>query len=163
MMKRILVSVLLTVTGMNLQAAPIDAVGLVIGEPTGLTAKKWLDDDRALTAGLGWSLGRDTEVYLSADYLFHEDQWLDSVTLPRELDGRLAPYWGVGGRFELDDEAPRENQDDDWVAGVRFPVGLTYLFAQSPFDVFIEIAPGMDLLPSTDLRIEAALGGRFYF
>ena len=68
----------------------------------------------------------------------------------------LPLYFGVGGRLRL-----RDNRDDD--IGVRIPVGLAYMFADAPFDIFVEVVPILDLVPDTDFDLNAALGGRFYF
>ena len=47
--------------------------------------------------------------------------------------------------------------------GVRFPVGIAYIFPKNPFDLFFEIVPIFDLLPDTELNINAGIGARFYF
>jgi hypothetical protein len=49
------------------------------------------------------------------------------------------------------------------VFGVRFPVGLAYIFANYPFDIFGEIVPILDLVDETDFDLEGAIGARFWF
>src|SRR5258706_5882947 len=45
-------------------------VGLIVGEPTGITAKLYLRDDQAIQAGVGGAfIGGGIMVY--ADYVFH--------------------------------------------------------------------------------------------
>jgi hypothetical protein len=45
---------------------------------------------------------------------------------------------------------------------VRGVARLTYEFAESPFDVFAEIAPMLVLSPQGGMGIDAALGVRIY-
>ena len=40
---------------------------------------------------------------------------------------------------------------------------MTYPSNDAPFDLFAEIVPVLDLAPSTAIRIDLAVGGRFYF
>ena len=47
--------------------------------------------------------------------------------------------------------------------GVRVPVGLNYLFDNTSIDIFLEVVPILDLAPQTDFKINAAIGGRYYF
>src|SRR5690242_4684738 len=44
-------------------------LGVMLGEPTGLNAKYWLSDTRALQFGLAYSFGN--YMALLGDYLFH--------------------------------------------------------------------------------------------
>jgi hypothetical protein len=48
-------------------------------------------------------------------------------------------------------------------AGIRVPVGVSYLFAHEPIDLFLEVVPIMDVTPATDLSVNASLGARYYF
>jgi len=47
--------------------------------------------------------------------------------------------------------------------GIRFPVGVAYLFDDAPVDLFLEVAPTLDLVPGTYLDFDAGLGVRYYF
>jgi hypothetical protein len=42
-------------------------------------------------------------------------------------------------------------------------VGLDYVFGEQPFDVFVEFAPILDLVPETELDWSGAIGIRYYF
>jgi len=63
-------------------------------------------------------------------------------------------YYGIGARIKT---------LDDVTLGVRVPLGLSYIFSDVPVDLFVELAPLLDLIPKTNFRINAAVGGRFYF
>ena len=70
--------------------------------------------------------------------------------------GELPVYFGLGGRVVF-----REKHDDK--VGIRFPLGINYIFDNAPFDAFLEIVPILDLTPDTDFDLEAAIGIRYFF
>jgi hypothetical protein len=135
-------------------AAPAHAgpfgLGMIIGEPTGLSAKLGIGRENAVDGALAWSLDDDDDVQVHADYLFH------NYTLLRVEEGKLPLYFGIGGRLRL-----LEDRDDR--VGIRFPVGLEYIFASAPFEVFVEIAGILDLTPDTDFEVNGGLGVRYTF
>jgi len=126
-------------------------LGVMAGEPTGLSLKAWSDGRHAVDAAAGWSLGDEGWFYVHADYLWHSYDFD-----PGDLEGTLPWYVGVGGRARLKD-------GDDSEVGVRIPVGLDYVFKDLPLDVFIEVAPIFDLVPDTDYDVSGGIGIRYYF
>ena len=46
-------------------------IGIMIGEPTGLSMKQWLNSSNAIDAGVGWSFTENGSIHLHADYLYH--------------------------------------------------------------------------------------------
>lgn len=135
-------------------------VGVMVGEPTGVTAKKWLDATRAIDGAAAWSLSGEDAFSFHADYLWHR---FGVVTNPSP---EIAIHYGIGARVQFredDDNGNGHGEDDDDTAGVRIPVGLTYLMKENPLEVFMELAPVIDLVPDTDADFEAAIGIRFYF
>jgi hypothetical protein len=127
-------------------------IGVILGEPTGLSLKHWLDDEQAIDAAAAWSFSGRNSFQFHADYLFHRYDLLDSVGASDEFP----VYYGVGGRLKAKDD------DDHVVFGVRIPLGITYLFAEAPFDIFAEVVPVLDLAPDVDVHLNAAIGFRFY-
>ncbi len=125
-------------------------LGIIVGEPTGFVGKLFLSSRNAIDFALAWSLDDNNYMHVHGDYLFH------NFFLLEDVEGEFAWYLGIGGRVVLVDD------HDDHV-GVRFPVGLTYLFANTRFDAFLELVPIMDVAPDTDFDLEGAIGGRFYF
>ena len=132
-------------------AATHIGLGVMAGEPTGLTLKAWSDGRHAIDAAAGWSLGDEGWLYLHADYLWHSYDFE-----PNDLPGSLPWYIGVGGRALL-------KGGEDSALGVRIPIGLDYLFRRQPFDIFVEVAPIIDLVPDTDFDLSGGVGVRFYF
>lgn len=122
-------------------------IGVMIGEPTGLSFKSWTGGGNAFDLGIAWSVGRYDALHLHADYLWHNS--FSDVD-----EGALMYYVGLGGRMVFD--------DDDARVGLRVPFGITYLFEEAPVDIFLEVAPVMDLVPSTDFDMTGAAGVRLY-
>lgn len=137
-------------------AAEKFGLGIIQGDPTGLSGKFWLSNQQAIAGGVAWSFRKGGTLHLHGDYIFHHD-------LSGEVKGDLQKglktahpylYYGVGGRLK------DEIQDR---ISVRFPIGLTTQFNNAPIDAFIEIVPLLDLAPATEFDLNAAIGARFYF
>ena len=123
-------------------------LGVQIGEPTGISGKLWMSRTTAWDGVVAWSFADEGALHLQADFLWH--------FFPFEVDtGELPLYVGVGGRIKFYDDASR--------AGVRIPLGITYLFSDAPIDVYLEVAPIIDFSPETEVRSNGGLGIRYYF
>lgn len=125
-------------------------LGLMVGEPTGISAKYWLDGDNALDFGLAYSFVQKlSAVSLHADYLYHAFDIIKS-------DYRLPVYYGFGARLRFVDNS-------DNALGARGVVGVAWLSDNLPIDVFFELVPVFNLIPATSLNLDIALGARYYF
>ena len=125
-------------------------LGIMFGEPTGLSMKGWLSPANSLNAGVAWSFQGDSEITLQCDYVWYK---FDLISVS---SGKLPLYYGIGARF-------RDHQNGDSNFGARVPVGLDYMWDNSHFDVFVELVPILDLAPDVKFRIGAAIGGRYFF
>lgn len=125
-------------------------IGVIIGEPTGLTGKYMIDDNSAIDAGVGWETGGDNELHIYGDYLFH---LYDVIEVPK---GKLPIYFGGGARW-----VSRENKDNKF--GIRVPIGVEYLFEDISLGAFVELVPVLNLTPDTDFDLEAGTGIRYFF
>ena len=123
-------------------------LGAVIGEPTGLNGKVWTGSHTAVDFAMAWSLDREDQFNVHVDYLLH-DYGVFNITR-----GKLPLYYGIGGRLV---------DASDTRLGLRGVLGLNYLFARSPIDLFFEVAPVLNMTPETDMDLEAGVGMRFYF
>jgi hypothetical protein len=136
-------------------------VGVIIGEPTGLSGKLWTSNYTAFDFGLGWSMGGDrlgpyngyysggSRVHIHMDYLWHS---FDSIR-----SAELFPlYYGVGGR--LNNGAGYNSS-----FAVRGVLGIAWLPRGTPIDVFLELAPSLQLTSSTGFGIDAGFGARYFF
>ncbi len=43
------------------------------------------------------------------------------------------------------------------------PVGISYEFEKTPVELFLEVVPMLDLIPSTEVDMGGAVGFRYYF
>ena len=136
-------------------------LGIIIGEPTGLSAKLWVTPVNAFDFGLGWSVGGDrlykydggyngdSRVHFHMDYLWH---WFSAI----QSSNRFPLYTGLGGRV---------NSGGGYSTSVaaRGVLGIAWIPDQAPIDIFVEIVPSLQLVPGTGFGMDAGFGGRFYF
>lgn len=136
-------------------------LGIIIGEPTGLSAKLWTSQSNAFDFGLGWSVGGDrisrfdgtysggSRVHFHMDYLWHAFHAIHSSE-------RFPLYYGIGGRLN-------SGGGYNSSLAVRGVLGIAWLPRETPIDVFLEVAPSLQLTPSSGFGIDAGLGARYYF
>lgn len=128
-------------------------LGFIMGEPTGISGKFWLGGRTALDAALAWStFDEHDDLHLQMDYVWHD---FGLLSVDR---GALPVYYGLGGRL-----ATRDGRGGEDRLGVRFPVGLAYIFPSQRADLFFEVAPTLDLTPDTNVDVEGGLGVRYFF
>ncbi len=123
-------------------------LGVILGEPTGVSAKYWVGSRNAVDGGLAWSFRHSGFFHVHADYLWHIPLKLESVE-------RLNFYVGIGGRLGFGSGST--------LVGARIPVGLVYWPSSVPLDVFLEVAPVLDLAPATEFSGNGGIGVRFFF
>ena len=121
-------------------------LGIIIGEPTGLSAKMWTSSSTAFDAGLAWSFGNKGNLHVHADYLWHNFDVFSNKQLPL--------YYGLGGRVDL---------GDDVGLGIRGVIGINYLFSDIPLDAFLELVPVFDVTPGTGFGFNGGIGLRYFF
>lgn len=122
-------------------------LGVILGEPTGVSGKSWLSGVNAIDAGVAWSFKGSGYLHVHADYLWH---FPDAI----QATERFVPYAGVGGRLGLASSV---------VFGVRGVGGLVWWPDGVPLDVFAEIAPVFDLAPATSFSLMGGIGVRYFF
>jgi hypothetical protein len=120
-------------------------IGMVLLDPSGLTAKAWLGRGQAVDGAVGWSEWQDHYLHVQADYLFVDRR----LTGDRNLD--LDGYIGVGGKLIFRDNDP---------AWMRVPLGLDFKFKNAPLNFFFEVAPAFNF---RTVRMTGALGIRYLF
>ncbi|MBT8378654.1 MAG: DUF3996 domain-containing protein [Ignavibacteria bacterium] len=123
-------------------------VGIIVGEPTGVSLKYWTSSTTAFDAALAWSFVDEGAFHIHVDYIFH------NFNLIRISDAKVPFYYGIGGRIKTANKSR---------IGVRVPLGLAYIFNSAPLDIFLEVVPILDLAPKTDFKINAAIGARYFF
>jgi hypothetical protein len=147
-MKKILLSALLVFSSASYAESDL-GIGAMVGNPTGINVKYWLDGDKAVDGGAGLSFGKKTNFSMHSDYLFHSEG-----ALVFQDAHPLDVYYGIGGRMEF---------SDDIELGVRLPVGVAHRLENNSSDVFGEVAPIWDFIGRTGLELHLVFGARYYF
>ena len=136
-------------------------LGVIIGEPTGISAKLWTSPVNALDFGLGWSIGGDrigkheedydggSRVHFHMDYLWHSFEAIRSSE-------RFPLYYGIGGRIN-------SGGGYDATVAIRGVIGIVWLPHNTPIDIFLELVPALQIVPSTGFGIDAGIGVRYFF
>lgn len=158
-------------------------VGVVVGEPTALSAKLWTSRTTAFDFGLGWGMGWGYNRYENCwdqyyydrhrnycddrGYYYNDDRYgyrgvhvhmdylMHNFDLIRSSQ-RLPLYYGPGINMNFWNQGGAQ-------VGVRGVLGLAWLPQNAPMDVFLEVAPVVQIVPGTWLDINGGLGARFYF
>jgi len=121
-------------------------LGIILGEPTGISAKLWITGTTAIDGAVAWSFANESAFHIHADFLIHNFGVFDKVVIL---------YYGIGGRIKF--------RKDETRLGVRIPVGVAYDIPSTSIDLFLEIVPLLNLNPSTSFTLNGAIGGRFHF
>lgn len=123
-------------------------LGIIVGEPTGVSGKYWLDRTNALDGALAWSFLDEGSLYLHANYIHHHFEVIDLSS------GEMPLYYGGGLKMKF---------ASDFILGIHIPLGIAYHFEEAPLDVFLEIRPGLNLIPETRFDMSGGIGVRYYF
>ena len=107
-----------------------------------------MDSDNSINGAAVWSFIDTGALHIHVDYVFHNFDIFEPDV------GKLALYYGLGGRLKLTDKSK---------LGARVPIGLNYIIKNNPLDLFIEIVPMLDLIPATTFNVNAAIGIRYFF
>ncbi len=124
-------------------------LGMILGEPTGISLKNWLGRSTAVDFAIAWSFEGKDSFTIHGDYLSHR------FKLTQVESGSLPFYYGIGGSMKF--------KDDDTRLGARLPLGLNYHFENLALDLFLEFVPVLLLIPKTDFEINAGIGIRYFF
>ena len=120
------------------------AAGFTLGDPSGVTIKRYLGGRDAFDFGMGFLYSPG--VRFSADYL------RDFARVITNKDIDLDLYAGLGGLIGVLTSpcGPGflgNRCNSDVYAGGRVPFGIELLFRRAPFTVGLELAPGIAFAP----------------
>jgi hypothetical protein len=125
-------------------------LGIILGEPTGVSLKHWINSKNAIDGAIAWSFLDNGAFHIHADYLFH----MDAFNNPK-----VPFYVGIGGRIKL----KNNNDASDNKIGARVPVGFDVHFPEPSLGIFVEVVPILDIAPGIDVSFNAAIGLRYFF
>jgi hypothetical protein len=122
--------------------------GVVLGNPTGITGKYWLNSSKALDGGLGF----DSDVMIYGDYLWHS-----YTVVPQPAEGKMPLYLGLG--LQVGDTHRHFSND----LGLRAVGGISYWLPRNPVELFFELVPVFHLSEHGGSELNAGIGLRYYF
>lgn len=138
-------------------------LGIMLGEPSGVSGKYWLEDRRAVDFGLAYSVNSYELIFV--DYLFHFPKGFGHAN--SEFIRSLNPYVGIGALIAFSSQDSRhaffENKSGNVGLGLRIPFGLEWMIPRSPIGLFVELVPGIGLIPGTSAILQGAIGARWFF
>lgn len=143
-------------------AEPVVSLGLLAGEPIGVSAALVLGERWALHADAGASTAERLRFIAAADLVYA----LPDALGPIPGTGLLVPWFGLGARFVTLRQAPHSPvplSDVRDHAGLRWPFGISWVVAGAPLAFFAEIAPGLALVPSVMASLDGGIGARVGF
>ncbi|MEQ1665946.1 MAG: hypothetical protein ABL927_11275 [Bdellovibrionales bacterium] len=130
-------------------------LGIVVGDPTGISANYFLDNAHSIDAALAWS--DSFTFHLHGDYLLHKPRYFFVENKPIGL------YYGIGARLRSRKSSKFASDEDGIELGARAPVGLKYVFFDPRIEIFGELSAVFDVMPKTALDFDIGVGARYYF
>ena len=136
-------------------------LGIMLGEPTGLTMKIWTQNDEAFAFSLGNSyLG---QLRIGMDYLWHFNAFNSNIVNLYAGPGLAVGIGENGGWWYNHKNRTWYKEEDDIGLGVRGVIGINVVPRNSPIEIFCEIGLMIGFLPGTYTNMEGAIGIRYYF
>jgi hypothetical protein len=138
----------------SLRAENTFGLGLILGDPSGITGKVFLGENSAIDIGLGNPEGKGYYVY--SDYLLHLHEL--------GFENRLAFYFGGGAAFHHHEWENRQHRDEEENRiELRIPAGLEFVMPKIPIGVFAELVPALRISPDVEFEFRGGIGARYYF
>ena len=128
-------------------------VGVILGDPTGLSVKMKLDDVNAIDGALAYSSGRYSGLQFHGDYL-----WNNARSWHTE-QGPLSMFYGLGGRVI----SYRKDDTNEVSVGPRGSIGAQLNISNPNLEIFGELALVLDLAPRMAADLDAGVGVRIRF
>lgn len=129
------------------------AVGVILGDPTGLSAKMKLDGSHSLDGALAYASGHHSGTEFHATYLW------DRARSWGTTEGPLDMYYGLGGRLV----SYTSNDESKISVGPRGSIGLNFNINNPNIEIFGELAMVLELTPSIGADLDAGIGARIRF
>jgi hypothetical protein len=135
--------------------------GIIIGDPTGLTLKYYVESREALVFDLGASYFGSPRI--SADYIWHFNAFESDVASLYAGPGAVIGF-GESRGFWYNDRGDKFYIRDkgDVGLGVRGIFGVNFIPRRTPLEFFLELGVLLGLAPDFGSGVDAAIGMRFY-
>lgn len=128
------------------------AIGAQLLSPTGISAKATLSEKASLTGVLGFNINEfNTNVSLQTNLILNGNK--DTFKIE---SGILRGYYGIGLNLVF-------NENTNTGIGIRIPVGIEYGLQDQPFEIYMDIAPTINIEPSSAFFLSSSMGFRYFF
>jgi hypothetical protein len=148
------------------------AIGLRLGEPTGLNVKKYIGKSNALDINVGtYGTFYGSRAYRNGYYrnaglsIMINYLWQKRI---RNADG-LQWYYGLGGQLTTRKYYYQKSGNNDYYEnnigiGATGMIGIEYFIPNCPISLYADATPYLELFPSAFfLNLQAGIGGRVNF
>ncbi len=133
--------------------------GIMLGDPTGLTAKYWTTDVNAFVFDLGSSYFGSPR--LDADYLWHFDAFHSDIAKLYAGPG-VALGFGKGHGFYYSQNNGFYVRSSGGGFGVRGIFGVNIIPRNEPLEFYFEAGLLVGITPDFGSAVDAAVGIRYY-
>lgn len=148
----LVIALLLLITGSSAYAQSSFSLGGELISPVGASAKIDVNENSAITGAFGFFISESfNNATLELNYLFFPEN--DDINIQ---SGNLSPYIGGGLAF-------RFTENTDTQVALRVPVGLQYEIDDTPFEVYMDIGPYINLTTNVTFSLDSSLGFRYQF
>ena len=128
------------------------AVGAQLFSPTGISAKATISDKAAISGVLAFNINEfSNSVNLQTNLILNGKD--DTFNIE---SGLLRPYYGVGVEIRFS-----ENFDNG--IGIRLPLGIEYALQDQPLELYMDMAPTINIGPSSAFFLSSSMGVRYFF
>lgn len=131
----------------HIAPTPRFEIGVLLGEPIGVSAKFWHGTITATDAAAAWSFTENGLFEFHFDFLVHPFNL-------RIMKGNSPVYTGAGLAARVGNE---------WFFGARVPIGVEYIFSALPIALFGEIVPQWQFIPDNTFVFGGGAGIRLKF
>ncbi len=133
--------------------------GIMLGDPSGITAKIWTQPSNAWVIDLGTSYFGSPRI--DVDYLWHFDAFNSRVaTLYAGPGGAIG--FGKGHGVYYKNDQGFYVRDNGTGLGIRGVFGVNFVPTTSPLEFFFEVGMLVGITPDFGSAVDAAIGMRFY-
>lgn len=153
LMKMSVMICLLFATG-SVASAEDFAVGVILGDPTGLSGKVKLNERHSIDGALAFSSGKHSGAQIHADYIW------DRARSWGTTEGPLNMYYGLGGRLISYND---DRNSSKISIGPRGSLGLDFNINNPNIEFFGELALVLEVVPSITADLDAGIGARIRF
>lgn len=124
-------------------------LGLLFGEPTGISFRRWSDPLNSFDGAIAISLMKNNKASMQFDYVWHKFNYF-------RTDELFPVFYGLGIRYRL-------RTDESNTLGIRAKAGVSWFPKRYPVDFFVEAAPVIIFVPYLGLSFDMGAGVRIFF